>query len=561
MKLFQKLLLAPAALGLLAPVAANAADVNIAGLSQYGTEEQVTSITQFSDVQPTDWAYQALSNLIERYGCVAGYPNGTYRGNRAMTRYEAAALLNACLDRITEVTDELKRLMKEFERELAVLRGRVDGLEARVGELEATQFSTTTKLRGQATFVLGANAFSGTSTQNSALPFNNNYNRANYGATVFNYDVRLNFDTSFTGKDLLRTTLRADNFFGADGHGDHTHASPYGYGLTFLEVATNAPTQNNVVEVNRLFYNFPLGDSFSVNVGARVRMDDAGMLGMWPSVYPADSVLDVFTYAGAPGAYNTSYGLGAGAGIVYNDVLGADGWTLSTNYVSANGGSGNPTLGTAGNGGIGTEASSSTSVTQLGYTGGKFPVVGGSAWGFAAAYAYSQNMALPIGTPLALVYGGTGTTNSFGLSGYWVPESTGWIPSVSTGWGTSSIQNGPLYTNTWAKAQSWYVGLQWPDTFVKGNDLGMAVGQAPFITNKGKSTEFATANGVNTPLDSNYMWEWWYKFQVTDNITVTPALYYINNYDGMAGKKNTRTGARNATDTVFGGLLKTTFKF
>ena len=168
MKLFQKLLLAPAALGLLAPVAANAADVNIAGLSQYGTEEQVTSITQFSDVQPTDWAYQALSNLIERYGCVAGYPNGTYRGNRAMTRYEAAALLNACLDRITEVTDELKRLMKEFERELAVLRGRVDGLEARVGELEATQFSTTTKLRGLATFVVGANAFSGTSTQNSA---------------------------------------------------------------------------------------------------------------------------------------------------------------------------------------------------------------------------------------------------------------------------------------------------------------------------------------------------------------------------------------------------------
>ncbi|WP_216916641.1 MULTISPECIES: iron uptake porin, partial [unclassified Synechococcus] len=99
-----------------------------------------------SDVKPTDWAFQALSNLIERYGCVAGYPNGTYKGGQAMTRYEAAALLNACLDRITEVTDELKRLMAEFEKELAVLRGRVDGLEAKVGELEATQFSTTTKL-------------------------------------------------------------------------------------------------------------------------------------------------------------------------------------------------------------------------------------------------------------------------------------------------------------------------------------------------------------------------------------------------------------------------------
>ena len=122
MKFFQQLLVAPAALGLLA-TGVNAADLNINGVSDYlDSEEQVTSITQFSDVYPTDWAYQALANLIERYGCVAGYPNGTFRGNRAMTRYEAAALLNSCLDRITEVTDELRRLIKEFETELAILR-------------------------------------------------------------------------------------------------------------------------------------------------------------------------------------------------------------------------------------------------------------------------------------------------------------------------------------------------------------------------------------------------------------------------------------------------------
>ena len=138
MKLFKQLLVAPAALGLLAPVAAGATEVNVAGVADYASLSslRVTSITQFSDVYPTDWAYQALSNLIERYGCVAGYPSGTYRGNRAMTRFEAAALLNACLDRVTEVTDELKRLMKEFEKELAILKGRVDGLEARVGELK-----------------------------------------------------------------------------------------------------------------------------------------------------------------------------------------------------------------------------------------------------------------------------------------------------------------------------------------------------------------------------------------------------------------------------------------
>lgn len=156
MKLFQQLLLAPAALGLVAPLGAMAAELNMDGVNKYAaSSEQVTSITQFSDVKPTDWAYQALSNLIERYGCVAGYPNGTFKGGQAMTRWEAAALLNACLDRVTEITDELRRLMKEFEKELAITKARVDGLEAKVGELQATQFSTTTKLTGQVRFVMG----------------------------------------------------------------------------------------------------------------------------------------------------------------------------------------------------------------------------------------------------------------------------------------------------------------------------------------------------------------------------------------------------------------------
>lgn len=156
MKLFQQLLLAPAALGLAAPMGAMAAELNLDGVNKYAaSEEQVTSISQFSDVYPTDWAYQALANLIERYGCVAGYPNGTFRGNRAMSRYEAAALLNACLDRVTEMTDEIKRLVKAFEKELAIVKARVDGLEAKVGELEATQFSTTTKLKGKVRFVQG----------------------------------------------------------------------------------------------------------------------------------------------------------------------------------------------------------------------------------------------------------------------------------------------------------------------------------------------------------------------------------------------------------------------
>jgi hypothetical protein len=201
----QKLLLLPAALILMAPLAvgttraASAPDLNLAGVRQYSTtDEQVTSITHFSDVKPTDWAYQALSTLAERYGCIAGYPNGTYRGSQAMSRSEAAALLNACLDRITETTDDVKRLSKEFEKELALLRGRVDALEAKAGQIEAMTFSTTTKLKGLATFVLGANRFTGTNSgsqfaelglsgaSQQAL-FTAGFNQARFGATVFEF--------------------------------------------------------------------------------------------------------------------------------------------------------------------------------------------------------------------------------------------------------------------------------------------------------------------------------------------------------------------------------------
>src|SRR4028119_1932029 len=133
--------------------------------------EQVTSVSQLGDVQPADWAFQALQSLVERYGCIAGYPDGTYRGNRAITRYEFAAGVNACLDRVNELIATatadlvrredlatLQRLQEEFSAELATLRGRVDSLEAQTAELEANQFSTTTKLNGEVIFAV-ADAF------------------------------------------------------------------------------------------------------------------------------------------------------------------------------------------------------------------------------------------------------------------------------------------------------------------------------------------------------------------------------------------------------------------
>ncbi len=546
MKLFQQLLVAPAALGLLAPVAASASELNLDDVNRYAgkaSADQVTSVSQFGDVKPSDWAYQALSNLIERYGCVAGYPDGTFRGGRAMTRYEAAALLNACLDRVTEVTDELKRLMAEFEKELALLKGRVDGLEAKVGELEANQFSTTTKLKGTAYFVLGANSFGGDAVSsgfgalNTGIPVGEKYAdgaRELEGATTFNYDVRLNLDTSFTGKDLLRTQLRAGNF------ADSPWSGGAPVGLNAMEVAfeENCGTADcgDVVAINRLFYQFPIGGNFTATVGARVRQDD--MLALWPSAYPADTIIDVFTYAGAPGTY--SLNLGAGGGLWWK----SGGFSISANYVSANGDNGNPS-----EGGIGTSGSQETGTVQIAYAGDNF--------GLAAAYTYSNGAGIygGNGTPYAVnTFTNANSVNSVGLSGYWQPLNASWFPSISAGWGINSTSDdGNDYTFFGATlpfeqvtSQSWYVGLQWADAFVKGNTLGMAVGQPTFVTND---------DGNDSVNDGNYAWEWWYKFQVTDNISVTPALFYLS---APLGQDQKRGGD---SFTNFGGLVKTTFKF
>jgi len=124
---------------------------------------QINSVSQLRDVSPTDWAFEALRSLVERYGCIVGYPDRTYRGNRALSRYEFAAGLNACMQQmerliaqsesvLKEDIETLKRLMGEFETELAALGTRVDNLEGRVAFLEDHQFSTTTKLGGGSCF-------------------------------------------------------------------------------------------------------------------------------------------------------------------------------------------------------------------------------------------------------------------------------------------------------------------------------------------------------------------------------------------------------------------------
>jgi hypothetical protein len=488
MKLKQ-LMLAPVALGMVAP-AAIAADLNMNGVNQYTSAEQVTSVTQFSDVRPTDWAYQALSNLVERYGCVAGYPNGTFAGGRALSRYEAAALLNACLDRVTEVTDELKRLQAEFSQELAVLRGRVDTLEAKVGELEATQFSTTTKLRGEANFVLGGvddyRTKGGDTTR-----------------TAFNYDLRLNLDTSFTGKDLLRTRLRSSNFSG----------DPFGSSSSIfkLDKADNTTSEvgNNVV-IDRLYYSFPaFNNKATITAGAAVRNTEIAWV---PSAYES-KILDFFQVAGAPGVYNKA--TGAGFGIQY----GKKGLIAGINYVAQ--------AGQDSTRGEFDESGALNTLAQIGYRGTNYGIAFGYRYGTEGTRVRTYNGLN--GASGSLVPGQT--SNGYALNAYWQPKQSGWAPSISAGYGWNTV-SGTQSAAT--NSQSWFAGLQWADVFAKGNTAGVAVGQAP----TGENLEKAT------------MLEIFYKYQVSDNISITPAIIY--------GSDNQRL-ADNSSN--WGGVIQTTFKF
>jgi hypothetical protein len=437
-----------------------------------------------------------------------------------MTRYEAAALLNACLDRVTEVTDELRRLISEFETELAVLRGRVDGLEARVGELEATQFSTTTKLKGVTNWVLGAASFDGTGSSAASRDF---------GGTSFSYNLELNLETSFTGKDLLYTRLRSgnmDNIYG----GGNLFGQEYG----FNGLADDGSDANSL-QINRLYYSFPVGEAFTVVGGPVVRMDD--MLPVWPSAYPSDMTMDFFTYAGAPGAYNLA--LGGGAGIYWQND---DGFSVSTSYLSTDANSSDSETG-----GLMTDGAGTSATTQIAYAP--------EGWGVAAAYTYASgaeaggSLGRTNATIDAVALSTSGNSNSFGLSAWWTPEESGWIPSVSTGWGISNVDDSNIAGIDSATSQSWYVGLEWSDVFVDGNSFGMAFGQPTFVTD----IDEAAGKDVNTD-EGGYAWEFFYKFQVTDNITVTPAIHYLSS-------PNASNAGGEGLDSAFSGLIKTTFKF
>jgi len=526
-----------------APAETNVLDqINRYSSEGNGKADQVTNVTQLRDVSPGDWAYEALRSLVERYGCIAGYPDGTFRGNRALSRFEFAAGLNACLNQIERLIGDrsdlvtrrdleaLQRLVDEFRTELTTLGSRVDNLEGRVATLEDNQFSTTTKLAGEAIFAL-----------------TDEFNRNVSNNSVFQDRVRLTLNTSFTGQDRLVTRLAAGNAerFNFDGTGKLNEGQ---------QTFNIGNTGNNDVVVDWLAYYFNFGSS-KVYLAATggIHSDYAPTLNPYFEDYDGgNGALSTFA------SENPIYRIGGGAGGAISlgvgplrSILGPS--TLTLGYLA--GASNGP------GGGFG----ANNPREKAGIADGDYAALGqlnfnlGDRIGIGATYVHGYHNS---GTDIFDIGNGAGgsVVGSF-LANRPSSLLAAEVPVVTNSYGGElafrlsdniSISGFASYTNAiligrgTADIWSYGAGVAFPDFGKKGNVLGLFAGVEPTL--RGASTSVRPASGFSR--DNSYHFEGFYKYQLSDNISVTPGIIWL-----------TAPGQNSDNDDAVIGTLRTTFTF
>jgi len=493
MKLFQQLLVAPAALGLMAPMAVTAAELNMNGVSDYSASS--VEVQNFSDVHPSDWAFKALTDLADRHGCAVATPNGS------MSRYEAAALLNKCLGNVAQVNEEERLLLNEFGPEIAVLKGRVDGLEARIGEFEAGQFSSTTTMTGKAIFSVGSVDSDET---------DNNLNTA--GELHMNYVYQLNMNTSFTGEDLLYARIKTGNF------GSHFEDSDQG---THLAVANpNA----DVLEIDKIWYQFPVGDSLQFWVGPKI--ENYYMLASAPSIYRP--ILKGFKLGGNGTTYGSSTQAGMGAAWTQQkDDPSEARFAVSVAYTNDGGEEAEEDHGLFGDG----DESAFLVKTEYGSNKWQASIAMASKGGGWQDGDYTTHAAHSIDD--------AADQTSWALRGWWKPDETGSLPNITVGTDFSNFDDQTTVGNA-TETFGWFVGLGFEDLFVDGNRAGVAFGQRQHATE--------IVGGGDDPAEDTFSWEAYYTFQITDGVSITPTLFGNQEPD------------EDGTDNT-GMVVLTTFKF
>ncbi len=431
---------------------------------------QVTSVSELSDVQPTDWAFQAVQSLVERYGCIEGYPDRTFRGNRATTRYELAAALNDCLNQISaqlggltaEDLATIKRLQDEFAAELATLRGRVDALEARTTELEANQFSTTTKLEGEAIIAPQYGEFGDADSRATAIA-----------------RVRLGLSTSFTGDDLLFTQLEVGNG-GEDLIGNVTGEadSPFAEfaertgGIDYAGVDSS-------VNLFKLHYTFEPIPDLAITVGPAIEASDF----VDGNSYANDEAADFSSnfFINNPLIITSAEG---GAGAFLNWNFGGGPVTLRAVYVAA----------------------SPTNALANQFGGGLFgdPYQATGELEFAPSDVFAVRLQYTSATISDVKYSVYGVNAELTLAerfGIFGRYGNG----VLDGFGTQADVD--------LSPETFMAGIGVRDLFTRDSLLAFAIGQ-PFIE-----------EGLGDATQTNY--EAFYRFPVNDNITVTPTVSVI----------------------------------
>jgi len=487
---------------------------------------QFTTVEGLSDVEPTDWAFQAVRSLTENYGCLSGFPDGTFRGEQTMTRFEFAAALNACLNQITEVLPEdretIGALRAQFDEELTT---QVDALEAAVEELREDQFSTTTRLFGQVIFGFQAR------TDNDAdfFPIDGIAETEDPGAgvTTFYSNAQLFLLSRLSRRDLLFIGLQA-----GEGNSLFDNESNTALGLTNnIRLAYEA--DNNLdVEVSDLTYRRLIGDSLALVAGARGVTPVSVFRGPNEAEGAGSGPLSLFAQR------NPILAIGRGeAGLGFDWQI-TDRLSLQGVYSVAEADDSNDGL----------FRGDRTFGFQL--TATPFDTVN-LALNYLNDYSQQGNLSTGIGDS-QLTAGDAITTNAFGGTVSWdiTPRFT------LGGWGgyTTSVTPGEDGS---VETFNWMAFLNFPDLFGPGNLGGIYVGQPPRISSsdlrQGQNVPDLLAGGLgdsgSQPGTTTHV-EVFYRYQMTDNISITPGIIAIFEPANTPG-----------SDNILLGALRTTFRF
>ncbi len=534
-------------LGKLDPVTDTSSSI-LGQIDQYSQDtdsmSQVTNVSQLRDVSPGDWAYEALRSLVERYGCIAGYPDGTFRGNRAMTRYEFAAGLNACLNQLERLIGNnsgggnvdngdlvsLRRLVQEFQAELQTLGGRVDNLEGRTSFLEDHQFSSTTKLNAAVIFAL-AGVAGGENAQGGNID----------KVTAFGDRVRINFDTSFTGKDLLRTRLQASNLAAFSGTSTFT---PEG-DLRFADGTFGSGGGNNV-EIDALLYQFPLGEKTTVVLEANAGAPDDFANTVNPYIDGDGDSGAISQFGTRNPIYKLVDGTGIGIKHEFSDAL-----ELSLGYLASDGANPGEDAGVF-NGPYGAMAQLTFKpfdklTLGLTYVHAYNSDLGAGSNRANLRSALADNSNLPTALQPFSGLGLPTSSNAYGLQGSFQVSPKlvlgGWVGYTATR--TLSTLGGTIDRGD-LKVWNWAVTLAAPDLGKEGNVAGLIVGMEPKVTDVSNGLKAQIGDDADTSLHI----EAFYQYQLTEHISITPGIIWLTAPDHNSDNKDVVIGA-----------IRTTFSF